>query len=130
MIEVIETFLVGSPNLISSDSINSTYAVVFEDDGETGYFYALDRSLGDKSVLDALHVYDVKSVIDLAKESRFIITWSPDGMKVLLSINENPHAAFNFQERRGYCRNNYPSPNPEFTNHEHEWSDEVLKYFK
>jgi hypothetical protein len=35
----------------------SGFGVIFEDDGETGYFYATDER--NSEILDALHLYDV-----------------------------------------------------------------------
>ncbi len=124
-----QSIKVGSANVIPSDSPGSHFSVVFEDDGETGYFYAVDRAKGKISILDALHIYNVKSVKDARIPSTLSITWSDDGTKALLAINGYPHAVFDFKSRRGYCRTNFPAPNRKFTRHGHKWSDEVLKSF-
>lgn len=125
-----KTLSVGVPATLLGESPCSAFAALFEDDGETGYFYGLDRSLPDQPILDALHIYNVQQVSDRAKPSRFQIVWSADGLRVLLLINNYPHAAFDFEVRQGYCRNNFPPPNPGFTQHDHAWSDEVLKLFR
>lgn len=40
-----EQFQVGSPTIIDEDSPDKPFAAVFEDDGDTGYFYAVDTNL-------------------------------------------------------------------------------------
>src|SRR5262245_53796959 len=54
---------VGTPIVIESQAAWSGFGVFFEDDGETGYLYALNRKSGD-SVLYALHIYNVDNVTD------------------------------------------------------------------
>jgi len=39
-----ETLTVGTPIIIPQDSPNGRYGAFFEDEGETGYFYAVDFS--------------------------------------------------------------------------------------
>jgi hypothetical protein len=49
-----QTFLPGDETWYASDSPVTSYSAVFEDDGETGYFYAYDRAAGDDDpILDA-----------------------------------------------------------------------------
>jgi Uncharacterized protein conserved in bacteria (DUF2251) len=58
------------------------------------------------------------------------ITWAKDGLRVLLAINDYPHAVFDFKERRGYCRTNYPNvpsiENESWQSDDHNWSDKGL----
>src|SRR5262249_10409646 len=58
-----ETIRVGTPVVIDGSAPASGYSAVFEDDGATGYFYGLDRSHNGNPILDALHVYNVDSVV-------------------------------------------------------------------
>ena len=74
-----QTFTVGQDTFIDSTAENNN-AVVFEDNEETGYFYAVDRN-DDLSILDALHVYNVADVI-----------------LALVGLPQKQHA-----ERRGWC---------------------------
>ena len=104
-----ETLMVGRPATIQQDSPDGRYSSFFEDDGETGYFYALDLERTGNPIVDAVHIYNVENVVDRHKPSRVKIVWSNDGMKCALLINEYPHAAFNFSLRRGYCRTNFPN---------------------
>ncbi len=49
-------FRPGQKLTLAAGSPSATYGAVFEDDGETGYFYPLDTSDLGQRVLDALHV--------------------------------------------------------------------------
>jgi len=125
----------GNEMVLSDESPTSPCGVTFEDDGETGYFYALDlgRRSGDNQIVDALHLYDANQVVDRDRPSMVSILWSSDGMKSCLLINRYPHAVFDFSGRRGYSRNNYPiTPSPEDTSwltSNHEWDDAALQGF-
>ncbi len=101
-----QTFSVGQDTFIDSVADNGN-VVVFEDNEETGYFYAVDRTDGIR-ILDALHIYDVANVRDKNKPSNIKILWTKDEMKAVLSINNYYHAIFDFKDRSGYCRNGFP----------------------
>jgi hypothetical protein len=47
------TFLPGDEAWYATDSPTSQFSAVFEDDGDTGYFYAWDRAREEGSILDA-----------------------------------------------------------------------------
>ena len=125
-----ESFTVGQAATYKSDSPKTSFAVVFEDDGDTAYFYALDTARTDQPILDALHIYNVASVSDRARPSILQIAWSDDGCKAIAVINRYPHAAFDFEARRGYCRTNFPAPDAAWTSHSHEWDDAVIQLFR
>ncbi len=121
--------------MVSSVSPTADFGVVFEDDGDTGYFYALERPLHpDGRILDAVHIYNVANVNDRDVPSRVSLLWSEDGMKCALLINNYPHAAFNFVARRGYCRTNFPnSPDREdgsWITSDHQWRDDIMQWFR
>lgn len=122
-------FTVGAETVLESGSPENSFMVVFEDDGDTGYFYGLDSSRDGNPILDALHIYNVANVTDKHLPSNVQIVWSGDGNKSLLLINGYPHAAFNFVAKRGYCRTNFPPPDKKWTQYSHEWSDGVLELF-
>lgn len=124
-----ETFVVGQPTEVFGESHLGRFATVFEDDGDTGYFYALDAENADNQICDAMQIYNVSNVVDKDLASDVAILWSEDGMKSVLLINDYPHAVFDFESRRGYCRTNYP-PNAAWTGFDHEWTDEALELFK
>ena len=127
-----QIFHVGSNFILEEGSPNGLCIVFFEDDGETGYFYAADDSEADNAILDAVHIYNVKNVVDRDQSSRFSIVWSEDSLKTALLINGYPHAAFDFSKRRGYCRTNFPNfpekPESDWRSSDHSWSDDAVAW--
>jgi len=105
-----QRFVLGVDTWIASDSATSSYSGVFEDDGDTAYFYAVDRAKAQGSILDAVHIYDVASVSDRAREFEAEIFWSSDGLKAGLLINERLHAIIDFEQCKAFCRSNFPPP--------------------
>ncbi len=122
---------VGTPTVIDGAAPESSFAAVFEDDGDTGYFYALDTSASGQQIQDAVHIYNVMSVSDREEPSQVKIGWSTDSKKAVLLINGYPHAVFDFASKRGYCRSGFPPPaaEGEWSGHDHSWSDQVLQLF-
>ena len=125
-----ETIIIGQENTVFGDSHQERFSTVFEDDGETGYFYALDAEKSDNQICDAVHIYNVSDVVDKDIPSKVEIIWSKDGLKSALLINDFAHAVFDFSAKRGYCRTNFPLSNKTWTKFEHEWTDEALELFK
>ncbi|MDY7042351.1 MAG: DUF2251 domain-containing protein [Chloroflexota bacterium] len=124
------TLNVGTETYIDGMSPKGRYDVVFEDDGQTGYFYALDTSKADNPLVEALHIYNVDSVMDKDVPSTVQIVWSGDGLKAMLLINDYPHAVFDFEAKRGYCRSGFPPPNKEWSQYGNKWDDSALGLFK
>lgn len=124
-----ETITIGSPITLECSSSKTSFAVIFEDDGETGYFYGLNLENKKQPVLDSLHIYNVRDVLDSNVSLKVEIFWSEDGLKSRLEINGFTHAVFDFESRKAYCRSNYPRPDRRFTN-SHQWSDGALDLFK
>ncbi len=122
-----EEIQVGDEVVLSSGSSSSNYGVVFEDDGKVGYLYAIKFRGENYNILDAMHVYNVSSVVDREKPSTIKILWSDNGLKAALLINDYPHAVFDFATHQGFCRTNFPSPGPKWTRR--EWSDQVIECF-
>jgi hypothetical protein len=125
-----ETITVGQPAVVQGPSPSTNYGVVFEDDGATGYLYGLDFSRRDDPIVDALHIYDVEQVADRAKPSAVQLVWSKDGLKAALLINRYPHAVFDFEGKRGYCRTGFPPSIGKWTQHDHSWDDRAMELFK
>jgi hypothetical protein len=102
------------------------YAVVFEDDGQTGYFYGLDRRL-DEPLLDALHVYDSEPLLEQLETGKaHIDIWvSEDGLAVSLLVNGKDQAFFDFGDKRAMCRTGFPPPERGYTE-SHEWDEKAL----
>jgi hypothetical protein len=110
ILDIEETFTVGQDTYSRSVSSISTFAVIFEDNEETGYFYAIETD-PDVEILDALHIYNVANIIDKDKPSKIQLVWSDDGTIASLLINDYCHALFDFEKKAGYCRNGFPDNN-------------------
>ena len=123
------TLNVGTPLVVEAPSGDGEYAVVFEDDGETGYFYALEFSSRDNPIQEAIHIYDVSSVKDRDVPSVIKIAWSADQRKAGLWINDAAHTVFDFSTRRGYSRSNFPLP-LKWKTHDFAWDDAALDLFR
>ncbi len=93
----------------SVSPVQDNYLTVFEDDGNTGYFYAMDKS-NEAFIVDALHIYNAESVTDKNIPSEVTIAWSEDGLASILLINDYPHALINFKSKKGFCRTGFPTP--------------------
>jgi hypothetical protein len=127
-----EILQVGRPLVVDADSPIGRYATVFEDDGETGVFHAIDTDVEDGNpVQDALLVYVAADVVDADLASTLEIGWSEDGLKALLLINDAPHAAFDFGRRRGWCLTGLPESavNKAWSTASRQWSDDVEALF-
>jgi hypothetical protein len=124
----------GSEAILADNSPVAAHGVVFEDDGETGYFYALDLLPGgEQQIVDAVHIYDVSRLADRHQPSILSVLWSTDGTKSCLVINGQPHAVFDFKSRRGYSRNDYPNSPPAegvyWNTTTHAWDVTALRGF-
>ena len=127
-----ESLRVGQPLVVDADSPDGRHAAVFEDDGEMGCFYAIDTDVEDGNpIQDALHVYDAANVTDAHLESTVEIGWSDDGLKVLLLINDHPHAAFDFERRQGWCQTGSPpaASASGWSKAPRQWSEDVEALF-
>ncbi len=127
-----QTFHVGRDVFIAEDAPDGRHNAFFEDDGETGYFYAVDLGRSENRILDAVHIYDVANVVDRDRPSTLSIAWSEDGTKCALLINGRPHAAFDFAAKRGYCRTNFPNfpihAEGRWLKSDHSWSDDAVAW--
>ncbi|EPL1175036.1 DUF2251 domain-containing protein [Morganella morganii] len=126
-----EQITVGQAQSIESLAPEGVFAAVFEDDGQTGYFYALDESAEGNPIQDALHIYNVEDISDKNIPSDIKIGWSEDSQKCVLLINGYPHGVFNFETKNGYCRSGFPpSINHEWSMLGHEWNEMVDDFFR
>ncbi|MEO5593744.1 MAG: DUF2251 domain-containing protein [Chitinophagaceae bacterium] len=126
-------FIAGEESLVESSSSENNYAVAFEDDAETGYFYAieLNRETGEQLVLDAVHIYEVDDIEENKRAGIIKIIWSTDWLRCGLLINNYCHAVFDFPSHGAYCRNEFPPPNGIWTKGERALTDEmVVDFFK
>jgi hypothetical protein len=122
-----EPYTAGELVFIESQSSEYNYAVVFEDDSETGYFYALELDdAGGQTILDAVHIYECASIALPERKGVINIIWSTDWLKCALVINSYCHAIFDFDNQGGYNRNEFPPPNEFWTKRERKLTDEMV----
>lgn len=129
-----QMFQPGDNAFFASDAPGHPHGAVFEDDGETGYFYAVDLTRSENRVLDAMNIYDVKNVTDRDRPSKLSIVWSEDGLKCALLINGYAHAVFDFSTKRGFCRTSFPNfperDDGSWPSFDHAWSDDVIEWLR
>ena len=118
----IENFTVGTPEVLQSFFEYVPYGVVFEDDGDTGYFYAASKD----GILDALHIYNVEDVSDKHIPNHVLILWDDVCTLAALCINDYIHAVYDFVEQAGYCRNGFPETDGEWVKVENRVLDDEL----
>ena len=124
-------FTPGAKTFYASDSPTSSFSGIFEDDGQTGYFYPYDRAApNDARILDACHIYTVANVVDRDRPSEVEVIWTKDGMKAALLINDYAHAVIDFTARHAYCRTNFPPPTGAWRAEARAaWNDALLAAF-
>jgi hypothetical protein len=128
---IIDQVLEGRPGddlFLASESEDGRVAVVFEDDGDTGYFYAWASVNGP--ILDALHIYNVASIVDRDRPSEYKIGWSLSGRQAILIINGQAHAVFDFDREKGWCRSGFPASNRKWSLDGHDWDEACIGYFR
>ena len=101
---------IGSKFVLQLDAPSQRVTVVFEDDGDTGYFYALaPTDSGELELLDALHVYNAEESLR-GTDVRIELAWSEDSSRAGLRINASLWALFDFAQETGWSRSNFPPP--------------------
>lgn len=124
-----QEFTVGSPTVVESTTPDGRFGVVFEDDGDTGFFYARNFTVDADDVSLGVHIYTVEAVSDRTIPCHLHILWSPDFEKACLLINRYPHAVLDIANRHGYSRDVFPDPSPESGWMHHPWDDSLRRYF-
>ncbi|AZC18571.1 DUF2251 domain-containing protein [Pseudomonas sp. CMR5c] len=121
---------VGQALVLEAPAEEGSFVVVFEDDGDTGYFYALDTAAEGNPIYDALHIYNAADVSDSHKPSMVKVGWAVDHRKAVLLINDFPHAVFDFDAKQGYCRSGFPpQAGNGWSEGGHQWDDAALGLF-
>ncbi|BCM93804.1 hypothetical protein IAD21_05695 [Abditibacteriota bacterium] len=117
---------IGEKMVVEAASKSKAFVVAFEDDGETGYFYACDKN-AETYIVDAMHIYNVAQSKHMAPMGMDIF-WSSDGMVAALFIARIAHGVFDFGEKKGWCRSNFPAPTGDWAQSgDHAWSDSALE---
>jgi hypothetical protein len=101
--------------------------VVFEDDGETGYVYALDARKDEDSILDALHIYNTASVTEADADCLLEFVWSEDEGAVAVVIDDYAHAFIDFHHSLAMCANEFPPVAAPAFAQSHAWDEEAFK---
>jgi hypothetical protein len=126
-----QTFQPGRNVFAVNDSPCGPYSAFFDDDGEAGYFYAVDLT-SDNLILDVVPVYEAAGISEPKRQSYLSIVWSADGQKCALLINGSPRAAFDFAARRGFTRTPAPMTfdrlRGSWPNSDHRWSDAAVAW--
>jgi hypothetical protein len=145
----------GEDLFVESFSPESPYGVVFEDDGQTAYFYAVEKDKEGTGlrVLDALHIRETgveseetgvepeagedgdaphDEATDQPREtpqkpSKLQIVWSRDWMKSALVIDGLCHALFDFIAHGGHNINEFPPPNEFWTQGDRKLTMELMQ---
>jgi hypothetical protein len=127
--EADQMIMAGDKSFVDSASPTNSFATFFEDDGDTGYFYAVEQQDTNLAILDALHVYNARSVPAADTRLHLTIIWSRDGLKSALLLDNVPQAIFDFAAKRGYCRSGCPPPSSSWPDAGHQWSDGAMELF-
>ncbi len=122
---------IGESVYLESRSPENSFAVMFEDDTESGYFYAADINpvTEEIRILDMLHIYDVESIAPEERQATIAMIWSTDWLRCALVINQYCHAIFDFENQGGYSRHEFPPPNGIWTLQDRKLTDEMITTF-
>jgi hypothetical protein len=127
----------GEDLFVESFSPENRYGVVFEDDGESAYFYAVEKDEQGEGlrVLDALHIHeedDPEDEDDAQEDDEpadLKIIWSRDWQKCALVLDGFVHALFDFENQGGYNINEFPPPNDFWTQGDRKLTPELIQKF-
>lgn len=127
----------GEDLFIESSSPENRYGVIFEDDGEAAYFYAVEKDEQGEGmrVLDALHIHeedDPEDEDDAQEDDEpadLKIIWSRDWLKCALVLDGFVHALFDFENQGGYNINEFPPPNEFWTQGDRKLTPELIQRF-
>ena len=122
--------------LLPSESTVSPWAVLFEDEGPAGYFYACNKTEGapDGGFLDSMLIYNGAALDDRERERLASIQWSRDGMAAVLYLDGTAQALVDFTTRESFCRSNFPNfmeaQGDAWRKHSHVWNDAAFARFE
>lgn len=134
------TFTPGKASFESHSPV-VPWTVVFEDEGAAGYLYACDRSsptrsatLDEQSILDAMLLYNVRSLEEPTRQRLAAVQWSRDGLQALFYIDGTPQAFIDFAARQSFCRSNFPNfveqQGDTWRKTSHAWDEAKVKSFE
>jgi hypothetical protein len=120
---------IGDKLVFQMDAPSHEVTVVFEDDGDTAYFYALmPNGSGQLELLDALHVYNAEAELR-GSDIRLEVEWSQDSRLAGLRVNASLWALFDFGAETGWSRSNFPPPAGRWRMGESrpQWNDDLVR---
>lgn len=101
----------------------SGFGVVFEDDGETGYFYGTTEKMDN--IFDALLLYNAGTAEQLTSNEEIFVVWSLGLKKAGIFYRDKFQAVFDFKNQHGRCRSGFP-PSNEWCRSSHDWDDSII----
>ncbi|HEY4109250.1 DUF2251 domain-containing protein [Puia sp.] len=117
----------GEGLFIESFAPENAYGVVFEDDGDAAFFYAVEKNNDELRILDALHIHEMDEEAEPLPPAQLKIIWSRDWLKCALVIDDHVHALFDFEAHGGYNINEFPPPNDFWTKDGRLLSDDLIR---
>jgi hypothetical protein len=124
-----ENIVTGKGCFIQTEAAEHRFVTVFEDDKETGYFYAAEKDdSGSLSILDMVFIYDVQSIPPGERKVQLSVIWSTDWQRCALVIDNTCHAVFDFQNKAGYNLTAFPKPIL-WTGYERKLTAEMVRRF-
>lgn len=123
------TFRVGAAQV--HESRVGDHGVVFEDDGDTGYLYAVafvPRRLRAPKlrILDAFHLYDAAAVRDADRPLTGAIEWTADGAAVAVSIDGSVHVMVDVAAGIAMSVGAFPPPTPDSPFRSKVWDERAF----
>ncbi len=103
----------------------SGFGVVFEDDGETGYFYATDEK--HATIFDALHLYNPRDPNRLKAGEKGLIVWNGAYLRAGLFYHERFQAVIDFKNKVSCCRTGFPAKVGSWSLSNHQWKEELTE---
>jgi len=113
----------AGPGVHQKSLRGSGFGVVFEDDGETGYFYATTE---DFEILDALHLYDNGHPSSPKLGETVYFVWRPSLVKAGIFYQEVFQAIVDFKNRIACCRSGFPPKFGSWCTSSHDWDDKLV----
>ena len=95
---------------------------MFEDDGNTGYFYATTEKF--ERIFDALHLYNYGNPSQPSAEDKIIIVWNSQLRKAGLFYHNKFQAVIDFKNKTACCRSGFPPPFGEWQTL-HSWEEKM-----
>ncbi|MGF1770646.1 DUF2251 domain-containing protein [Enterovibrio makurazakiensis] len=95
----------GTPCNFRSESPIGRYEVVFEDDGNSGYFYPLDNEKENNPIITAFGIYQCNEPSE--DHMKVSILWGEDATKVALLVDGVAQAYFDFSLYKGTCKSEF-----------------------